>query len=281
MYDLIIIGMGPAGMSAGIYAKRAGLKVKVLEKNAPGGLLLKLKKIDNYLGFSNIDASTLALKMFEHFNNVGVSYEIEDVKEIIDEKDKKIIKTDKNTYNTKNILITSGMQRKKLKIKNEEQFIGKGVSYCIVCDASLYKDKEVAIIGNEDAIKDVNYLRNIASKIYFINVTNSKINVDNAEVINNEIKELIKEDKFKIKLNNNKEIDVDGIFVNLGTDKESSFDMNLNIRNEKGFIEVNNNMETKIKGIYAAGDVIKKDLYQICTAVSEGAIAVNNIKKTV
>lgn len=281
MYDLIIIGMGPAGMSAGIYAKRAGLKVKVLEKNAPGGLLLKLKKIDNYLGFSNIDASILALKMFEHFNNVGVSYEIEDVKEIIDEKDKKIIKTDKNTYNTKNILITSGMQRKKLKIKNEEQFIGKGVSYCTVCDASLYKDKEVAIIGNEDAIKDVNYLRNIASKIYFINVTNSKINVDNAEVINNEIKELIKEDKFKIKLNNNKEIDVDGIFVNLGTDKESSFDMNLNIRNEKGFIEVNNNMETKIKGIYAAGDVIKKDLYQICTAVSEGAIAVNNIKKTV
>lgn len=275
MYDLIIIGMGPAGLSAGIYAKRAGLNVLVLEKNAPGGLLLKIKKVDNYLGFTNIDASTLALKMFEHFNSHSITYNIEEVIKVEDKENYKLIKTNKKIYKTKNVLITTGMQRKKLKLDNEDILLEKEVSYCVVCDAPLYKNKEVAIIGTEKSIEDVEYLKTIAKKVYFI--TTNKINVDNTEVINKQIKHLTKKDKFKLTFEDNSTVSVDGLFVDIGN-TQNSFDRFL--RNKKGFIEVNKLLETKIKGIYAAGDAIQKELYQICTAVSEGAIAINNIKRT-
>lgn len=261
MYDLIIIGLGPAGLNAGVYAARAGLKTLALEKNTPGGLLLKIDSIDNYIGLPKISGSELAIKMFEHFNKYKVPYKIEEVMEIIDEGTSKIVKTNKGTYKTKNILITVGIRRKSL--KDFENFIGKGVSYCAVCDAPLYKNKDVAVIGNDEALKDVKYLKPIVNNLHFINIEKETVNIEK------------KDDKFIIS-NGNK---VDGIFINLGSENNSSFDLNLNIRDEKGFIEVDNNMETKVKGIYAAGDVIKKNLRQICTATSESAIAINKIKK--
>lgn len=261
MYDLIIIGLGPAGLNAGVYATRAGLKTLALEKDAPGGLLLKINNIDNYLGMPTISGSELAYKMFEHFNNYKVPYKVEEVMEIVNDTDYKIIKTNKNTYKTKNILITTGIRRKK--IKTLDRFIGKGVSYCTVCDAPLYKNKDVAVIGNDDAIKDVEYLKPIVNNLYFININKESINIEKEN------------DKFLL----SNDVKVDGVFINLGGESDSSFDLSLNIRNEKGFIEVDKNMETKVKGIYAAGDVIEKDLRQICTALNDAAIAVNKIKK--
>lgn len=275
MYDLIIIGLGPAGLNAGVYASKANLKTLAIEENTPGGLLLKLGEINNYLGLPNITGMDLAFKMFEHFNKENIEYKIEKVLEIENKENKKIVKTNKNIYEAKNILITSGIKRKTL--KKMDMFIGKGVSYCAVCDASLYKNKIVAVIGNKEAIDDIKYLNGIVKKIYFI--TEEKIDMD-CEIINSEVKNVKKEnDKFILELENNEKLNVDGIFINIGKDFSSSFDKSLNIRNEKGFIEVNKNMETKTKGIYAAGDVIKKDLRQICTATAEAAIAVNHIKK--
>lgn len=275
MYDLIIIGLGPAGLNAGVYASKANLKTLAIEENTPGGLLLKLGEINNYLGLPKITGMDLAFKMFEHFNKENIEYKIEKVLEIENKENKKIVKTNKNTYEAKNILITSGIKRKTL--KKMDMFIGKGVSYCAVCDASLYKNKIVAVIGNKEAIDDIKYLNGIVKKIYFI--TEEKIDMD-CEIINSEVKNVKKEnDKFILELENNEKLNVDGIFINIGKDFSSSFDKSLNIRNEKGFIEVDKNMETKTKGIYAAGDVIKKDLRQICTATAEAAIAVNHIKK--
>lgn len=275
MYDLIIIGLGPAGLNAGVYASKANLKTLAIEENTPGGLLLKLGEINNYLGLPNITGMDLAFKMFEHFNKENIEYKIEKVLEIENKENKKIVKTNKNIYEAKNILITSGIKRKTL--KKMDMFIGKGVSYCAVCDASLYKNKIVAVIGNKEAIDDIKYLNGIVKKIYFI--TEEKIDMD-CEIINSEVKNVKKEnDKFILELENNEKLNVDGIFINIGKDFSSSFDKSLNIRNEKGFIEVDKNMETKTKGIYAAGDVIKKDLRQICTATAEAAIAVNHIKK--
>ena len=275
MYDLIIIGLGPAGLNAGVYASKANLKTLAIEANTPGGLLLKLGEINNYIGFPNITGMDLAFKMFEHFNKENIEYKIEKVLEIENKENKKIVKTNKNTYEAKNILITTGIKRKTL--KDMDMFIGKGVSYCTVCDASLYKNKIVALIGNKEAIEDIKYLNGIVKKIYFI--TEEKIDAD-CETIYSKVKNLKKEnDKFILELENNEKLEVDGIFINVGKDYSSSFDKSLGIRNEKGFIEVDKNMETKIKGIYAAGDVIKKDLRQICTATAEAAIAVNNIKK--
>lgn len=275
MYDLIIIGLGPAGLNAGVYASKANLKTLAIEANTPGGLLLKLGEINNYIGFPNITGMDLAFKMFEHFNKENIEYKIEKVLEIENKENKKIVKTNKNTYEAKNILITTGIKRKTL--KDMDMFIGKGVSYCTVCDASLYKNKIVAVIGNKEAIDDIKYLNGIVKKIYFI--TEEKIDMD-CEIINSEVKNVKKEnDKFILELENNEKLNVDGIFINIGKDFSSSFDKSLNIRNEKGFIEVDKNMETKTKGIYAAGDVIKKDLRQICTATAEAAIAVNHIKK--
>lgn len=273
MYDLIIIGLGPAGLNAGVYANKANLKTLAIEKESPGGLLLKLKEIDNYLGFGKISGPGLALKFFLHFNNQDVEYKIENVLEIEDKKEYKIIKTNKNTYKTKNILITTGIKRKTL--KEFDKYLGLGVSYCTVCDASLYKNKTVALIGNKEAITDAIYLNDIVSNLYFI--TEEEINGD--FVINSKVKEIKKEEKFILKLENEKTIEVDGIFINLGNEFTSSFDKNLNIRNQKNFIEVDKNMETKIRGIYAAGDVIEKDLRQICTAISDAAIAVDHIKR--
>lgn len=261
MYDLIIIGLGPAGLNAGVYAARSGLKTLALEKSAPGGLLLKIDNIDNYLGLPKLSGPDLAYKMFEHFNNYKIPYKVEEVMEIIDNKEFKTIKTNKNSYETKNILITTGIKRKSL--KNFDRFIGKGVSYCTVCDAPLYKNKDVAVIGNDDAINDVNYLKPIVNNLHFINISKEDINIEKEN------------DKFLL----SNGIKVDGVFINLGNENNANFDLNLNIRNEKGFIEVDKNMQTKVKGIYAAGDVIQKDLRQVCTAVSEAAIAVNNIKR--
>ena len=147
MYDVIVIGMGPAGMSAAVYAKRSGLNVLMLEKGTPGGLINITNVVRNYLGYESVSGPELATKMFFHTQEQQIPYRIEEVEDIIIEEDKKIVITTEEAYETKAIIICGGRHPRKSNLENESEFVGKGVSYCAICDAPLYKGKDVAVIG--------------------------------------------------------------------------------------------------------------------------------------
>lgn len=293
MYDLIIIGMGPAGMSAAVYAKRSGMNVLMLEKSSPGGLLNKTNIVDNYLGYENITGPDLATKMFFHTQEQEVPYRIEEVEDIIIEENKKIVITTEEAYETKTIIICGGRHPKKAELDNEEELIGKGVSYCAVCDAPLYKNKKVAIIGGgNSAFEEGIYLSDFASEVTIINRSNevkadmvlqekAKEKTNIKVMLNSRIKEIetLNDRVSGAILENGEVLNVEGIFIYVGYEPSTGYLSKLNILTPDNYIEVDENMMSKIKGIYAAGDIVKKNLYQIVTAVSEGAIAAVNAKK--
>lgn len=285
MYDCIIIGMGAAGMSAAIYAKNAGMKTLILEASVPGGLLNKVKTVDNYLGFKEISGSDLAYNMFEHIRSLDIQYKIDKVLDIKEVEDYKLITTSKGEYKTRGLIIAGGRKIKRSGISNENDFVNKGISYCATCDGALYKNKNVCLLGSDSiAFDEVKYLSNIASKVYF--VTNKDVSFDisdysNIELINNvKVEKFLGEESISgILLENGSVIDVGGVFIYYGYSSEVAFLNNLDICDEKGRIVVDHNMKTKHDRIYACGDIIKKDLYQISTAVGEGAIAAVNLNK--
>lgn len=290
MYDCIIIGMGPAGMNASLYAKRSGMNTLIIDSNAPGGLLNKISIIDNYLGFTSISGIDLALKMFEHIREEKVPYKIETVTSVKDNKDYKIIYTTKGEYKTKTVIFAIGRKPKSSSIVNEENFKNKGISYCAICDAPLYRNKEIVVLGGgNSAFEEAIYLSDFASKITII--ARNQISAydelvkeakdKNINIITNVlVKEFVGDDKISgVKLNNEDVINCDGVFIYYGYSADASFINNLNITNEKGYIEVDDNMKTSVEGIYACGDIIKKNVYQIVTACSDGAIAALSAKK--
>lgn len=285
MYDTIIIGAGPAGMSAAIYLKNANKNVIIFEKEVPGGKILKTKKISNYLGFSDKEPSEISYEMYKHVTDLGINIIMEKVLDV--QKDNNEIKviTNNGEYKSKTLLIACGRIEKSLGIENESKLVGNGVSYCSTCDGSLYKNKVVAVVGNSELSKEETiYLSNIAEKVYYINYSKESINFDekNIEVIYN--KTLVslneKDNKlYSITLSDNEELKIDGLFILNGYAPNIEFIKNLNIKNEDGYILVSKDMKTSIDNVYAVGDIIKKDLYQIVTAASEGAIAGINIIK--
>lgn len=282
MFDTIIIGGGPASLSASIYLKNANKNVLIIEKNVPGGKILKTDKITNYLGFIEEDASTLAYRMYEQTQKLNIPIKIEKVVNIEDNNDVKTIITDKNTYETKTIIIACGRVEKSLGIENEDKLLGKGVSYCVKCDASLYKDKVVAIISNNR--DDVLYLSNIARKVIFINYMKEDIifEKDNIEVINNEKVTKINEKNniiHSITLSDEKEYEVSCLFIETGYTPNIDFIKNLNIETKNNYIVTDENMRTNINGVYAAGDIVYKKIYQIINAASEGMISALSIVK--
>lgn len=286
MYDTIIIGSGPSGMSAAIYLKNANKKVVIFEKEVPGGKILKAKKINNYLGFNNIEPSQISYDMYKQLIDLNIDILIEKVIDVKKENDIIIVKTNKGEYQSKTLLIACGRVEKSLNIENESKLIGKGISYCAECDGSLYKDKIVSVVGNSSSsIEETIYLSNIASKVYYINYSNEEININkqNVYIINNKKIVSIQEndDKlYSITLSDNEQIINDGLFILNGYTPNTEFIKNLNIKEDNGYILVSNDMQTNIDGIYASGDIIKKDLYQIITAASEGAVAAVNIIKS-
>lgn len=287
MLDLIIVGLGPAGISAAIYAKRSGLNVLCFEFNTPGGLVNTTSKVENYPGFDTVTGPVLSEAMFKHFNNQKVPYKFEEVLDIKVDNDKKIVTTNKGIYESKAVIIASGREHKSLDLPNEQELVGNGISYCAICDGPLFKDKVVAIYGaGNSAYEEGLYLTNICKKVYMI-CRSSKIAAsaslreavlakDNVEVIYNAtIKELVSEDSNLkgVKFTDDNVILIDGLFVYVGYQPKNNMFINLGITNDKGYIEVDSNYETKIKGIFAVGDIIKKDVYQIITASSDGAVA--------
>lgn len=282
MFDTIIVGAGPAALSAAIYLKNANKNVLIIEKDTPGGKILKTEKINNYLGFTEEDASSLAYKMYSQTQKLNIPILIQKVIDIKNNGEIKQVITNKNTYETKSIIIACGRVEKPLGIKNENKLKGKGVSYCVKCDASLYKNKVVAIISKEK--DDVLYLSDIASKVIFINYSNEdiKFNKDNIEVINNEKVIKINEENNIIKsitLSNNKEYDVSCLFIETGYTPNIDFIKSLDIKTINNYIQVDSEMKTNIDGIYAAGDIIYKNVYQVITAASDGAISALSVIK--
>ena len=293
MYDVIIVGMGIGGITAGIYAKRANLNVLLLDKSAPGGLLNNIDLISNYPGFIDIKGPDLALKLFEQVKSIEIPYKLEEVIKInITDEIKEVI-TNNNTYQTKNIIIATGTHPKYLGLDNEKELLGRGLSTCALCDGTFYKDKVIAVVGNgNSALQESLYLAKLAKKVYLLNRKDSfkgeeylQDKVKNKENI--EIKYNISITKYNevdnkiesILLSNNEEIKVSGVFIYVGYKANSELVNGLDITNGDGRIIVDNNCETKIKGLYAVGDVNDKGIYQLITASNDGVIAIANINK--
>lgn len=285
MYDLIIIGMGISGISAAIYAKRANLNVLMLEGSAPGGTLNKISNVENYPGIASISGPDFAYNLFEKIQELEIEYKLEEVTDIITET--KTVKTKNNVYQAKNILIASGRSPRLLGLENEEKLLGKGISTCALCDGALYKNKDVAVIGGgSSALAESIHLSKIVNKVYLIHrreefrgedtLTQKVKKIDNIElVLNNEVIEL-KEDNDKLSglvLKDGKELEVSALFIYIGFNPNTSFLENTDIKMENGYILVDKNGKTNIDGIYASGDVVKKDVYQLINAASEGSLA--------
>ncbi|MBI5206799.1 MAG: thioredoxin-disulfide reductase [Candidatus Firestonebacteria bacterium] len=292
MYDLIIIGGGPAGLTSGLYAARARLDTLLLEKTSLGGAIITTDKIENYPGFpEGIGGYELMQKIESQARLFGLSTESEIIKEI--ERENNIFKIigESKTYLAKTLIIASGTTSAKLGIPGEKEYRGKGVSYCATCDALFFKNKPVAVIGGGDAaVEEGIYLTKFANKVYLIHrrdklratpilqeraFANHKI-----EFVFDSIPEYIEGSDYveklvfkNIKTGNKKEIQVDGIFLYIGTLPNTVFLKDLLKLDEKGYIITDINMKTEIPGLFAAGDVRAKALRQVSTAVGDGATA--------
>ncbi len=296
MYDVIIVGAGPAGLTSGIYARRANKKVLILEANSYGGAIINTHAIDNFPTQPHINGFDFATKLYEQTKELGAEVKFEKVVEIEDGKYKKVV-TNKGTYETKAIILATGSDNRKLGLDKEKEFTGKGVSYCATCDGAFYRGKDVAVIGGgSTALDDAIYLQDIVNKVYLINrkdtfkddngfVNNLK---DNVEVIYNaNITELLGEDKLTgIKLNNERTINIDGLFIAVGRVPENEKFASLINVDEKGYIIASEDCHTNIEGIYVAGDNRTKEIRQLTTAVSDGTVAaieaikyINNLKE--
>ena len=291
MYDIIIIGMGISGITAAIYAKRSNKKVLIIDKGMPGGLLNSIDKISNYPGLIDITGPDFAQKLLEQVESFDIPYVLEEVVNLDLDKEEKIIKTTNNEYKSKKVILAMGRKPKYLGLDNEKDLLGHGLSTCAMCDAFFYKDKDIAVVGTgNSALQETLYLSNIANKIYLINrrdgfrgeemlveevKNNSKIEIIyNANIKNmNEVDGKLK----SITLDNGKSIDVSGVFIYIGYRPATEI-VDKKILDENGYVIVNENLETPIKNVYAIGDVIKKDVYQLVTATSDGARVIYNMK---
>lgn len=293
MYDVIIIGMGIGGITAGIYGKRAGLNVLMFEKSAPGGMLQKIDKIQNYPGFSEISGPDLAFNLFNQVKNVGVPFKFEEVIDVeITEEYKKVI-TKNGTYEAKNIIVATGRTPKYLGLDNEKDYLGRGLSTCASCDGNFYKGEDVAVVGSgNSALQESLYLANIVNKVYLLHrgvnfkgddaLVERVRNTQNIEIVDGVNIKKINEVEGKIEsvtLDNEKTINVKGVFIYIGYKPDTEMFKKLDITNINGDIIVSENFETEIDGLYAIGDCAKKDVYQLVTAASDGCIAVSDIEK--
>lgn len=292
VYDTVIIGTGIAGITAAIYLKRSNLDVLLIDKDAPGGQLNKISIIENYPGYLKISGPELSEKLLEQVKNLNIEQRYGKAIDIKDENNIKIIKTDIEEIKTKTVIIAIGRTPNKLNIENEEKLLNKGISYCALCDGPLFKDKEVAVVGSgNSAVEESLYLSNVCKKVTLIirtdkfkaeeTLQNQLKNKENIDIKYNCVVDTIIEENNVLKsleLSNNEIIDVQGLFIYIGSTPNTNFLNQLEIETDKNFIKVDSNMKTNIKGIYAIGDVIKKDVYQLTTATSDATIAAISIK---
>lgn len=285
MYDITIIGAGPAGLTAAIYGRRANKKVLVLEANTYGGQIITTDKIENYPVNPGISGFDFATKLYNQVKDLGAEIKFEKVTEI---KENEVITT-KNTYKTKTIIIATGRDNRKLNLENEEKLTGKGVSYCATCDGAFYKDKVVAVNGGGNtAVEDALYLSDIAQTVYLIHRRDTfraeAVLIDRLKekenikiVLNTTITKINGEIKLEnIEIKNpteTKTLNVDGLFIAVGQVPETENFKKLINSDEKGYIIAGEDCKTNIKNIFVAGDTRTKSLRQLVTATGDGAVA--------
>lgn len=295
MTDLVIIGAGPAGLTAALYASRAGASVLVLDGGAPGGKLNLTAEVENYPGTIQ-KGPELAYAMYEQCLSFGATYEYGMVNRIEYKGDKKVVYTDDKEYECQYVFIATGTKERRMNIQNEVEMSGRGVSYCAVCDGPFFKGKNVAVVGGgNSAIEEAIYLSDLVNEVHvvvrrdvlraekhLVSKLEAKENIYmhylkkpySVEVTDSKVSGLIVEDSRTQELST---IKVQGIFPFVGLDPVTEFVKELGILNEHGYILVNEHQETNIPGVFAGGDVCEKQLRQIVTAASDGAIAGQHI----
>ena len=296
MYDIIIVGAGPAGLTAAIYASRAEKKTLVLEANSYGGQIINTLDIDNYPALAHVSGFEFATNLYNQAKDLGSEIKFEKVVDIKDNGSEKEVITSKNTYKAKTIILATGAENRKLRIENEDELVGKGISYCATCDGAFYKDKDVAIQGGGNtALEDALYLSDIAKCVYLIHRRDefrasssliSKVRKkDNIKIIlNSNVVKLNANDVLEsIDIKNNEgeitTLNVSALFVAVGRVPENQNFAKLIDLNEAGYVIADETCHTNVDGIYAAGDNRIKNLRQLVTATSDGAVAaVESIK---
>lgn len=295
--DIVIIGGGPGGMTAGVYGGRAELKTLILEKNFHGGQMVSTAEIENYPALPDTNGVELSNLMLEHAKKFGAKIDYKGVEKIDIEEDgiKKLTLTGGDEIYTKAVILSMGSTPRKLGLDKEDKFTGRGLGYCAICDGGFYRNKVVAVNGGGDtAVEDALYLSRIASKVYLIHrrdelrankTLQTRIKESNVEIIwNSTIKEILGDDKLTGVITVDKtdgserQIDLDGLFVAIGGIPQSSLVEGM-VELDKGYIVANENCETSQPGIYAVGDIRVKSLRQVITAAADGAIAVHAAEK--
>ena len=291
MYDIIIVGAGPAGLTSAIYARRAMKSVLVLEALSYGGQIINTLSIENYPAMPGVSGFDFATNLYNQAKDLGADIKFEKVLEIKDGSLKKVV-TSKGSYECKCIIIATGCENRKLGLPLEEELTGRGISYCATCDGNFYKGKIVAVVGGGNtALEDALYLSDIASKVYLIhrreefrgeestlNLLKKKGNIE--FILNSNVTKLVGNEKLeKIIVNDDKEIEVSGLFVAIGKIPENENFRKLINLDDNGYIDSSEDCHTNVSGIFVAGDARRKDLRQLVTATSDGAVAANEAIK--
>lgn len=298
IYDIVIIGSGPAGLSAAVYASRAKLESLVIEKAMmSGGQVLNTYEVDNYLGMPGSNGFDMGMKFREHAESMGAKFLVENVKKIEEIDSNYRIVTEKEEIETKTVIIATGAKHRKLGVLGEENFSGKGVSYCATCDGAFFRNKITAVVGGGDvAVEDAIFLARMCQKVYVIHrrdnfraaksLTERLMELKNVEIIWDTVVEEIKGEEMvsSILIENKKtgqkeEKKVDGVFIAVGIEPNSAEFKNFVEQDESGYIKSDETGKTDKAGVFAAGDVRTKMLRQIVTAVSDGANAVTSAEK--
>lgn len=294
IYDVIVVGAGPGGMTAALYASRANLETLILDGGLPGGELNNTATIENYTGFEDIQGPELAQRMYKGALQFGAEHKFENVEKIVDKGNYKEVHTSKKIYKTIAVIIATGSENKKLDIDGESEFTGKGVSYCAVCDGAFFRNREIVVVGGGDsAVEEGTFLTQFADKVTIIHrrdelraaklLQQRAFENDKVEFIwDSVVEEIEGEDQVKnLKIRNVKtgeitDYPVEGVFVYIGDVPNTEKFADLGILNKQGWIETNSQMETSVPGIYAVGDVRDTPLRQVATAVGDGSLAGHN-----
>ena len=291
-FDVVVVGAGPAGMTAALYASRANLSVALLERGIPGGELVNTADVENYPGFKNIQGPDLANEMYEGAMQFGVVHEFGTVTKVTPNEGAHLLETDMGkTYQAKAIIIATGSVHRKLGVPGEDKYSGRGVSYCAVCDGAFFRDKDLRVIGGGDsAVEEGTYLTQFGKNVNIVHrrdelraqkiLQDRAMSNDKVDFTWDTVVKEIKGDDMKVtglavenvKTGEITDVDTDGVFIYVGLIPNTESFADLNITDEEGWVITNEDMQTNIPGIFAIGDVRQKKLRQISTAVGDGAI---------
>lgn len=291
MYDTLIIGAGPAGMTAALYAARSNLKVALLEAGIPGGQMNNTSDIENYPGYANISGPELAEKMFEPLEALGVEHLFGRAVNIVDQGSYKEITTDDGLLQAKTVIIATGSNHRLLGVPGEEELNSRGVSYCAVCDGAFFRDEDLMVVGGGDsAVEEAIFLTQFAKSVTIVHrrdalraqkvlqdraFANEKIHFAWNTVVeeikgDNRVTSLVLKD---VQTGQVREQAAGGVFIYVGLDPVSDFAQDLGILDDQGWVITDDHMKTSVPGVFAVGDVRQKDLRQVTTAVGDGAVA--------